>query len=180
MSPRYSNVTTSIRGSIIRYASNNFRFIIFNSTQRTSKSDTRFLPEKQRQECASTPMHRLPQCHLGNPRVECQNIYQVNQYDTPLSPRVFNCKTYIKCSQIHKVFNPITTKSQREKLNSSQQDREGKTPYDPTILTKPAIHQDRDISRTREREREIKHIATSTNPQPRGWTTPSSSWWPPR
>ena len=52
------------------------------------------------------------------------------------------------------VLNPITTKSQREKLNSSQQDREGKTPYDPTILTKLAIHQDRSISRTRERERE--------------------------
>jgi hypothetical protein len=33
--------------------------------------------------------------------------------------------------------------------------------------------------REREREREIKHIATGTNPQPRGWTTPSSSWWPP-
>ena len=44
-------------------------------------------------------------------------------------------------------------KSQREKLNSSQQDREGKTPYDLTILTKPVIHQDRDISRTQERER---------------------------
>ena len=29
-----------------------------------------------------------------------------------------------------------------------------------------------------ERERRIKHIATSTKPQPRGWTTPSSSWWP--
>ena len=53
-----------------------------------------------------------------------------------------------------KVFNPITTKSQREKLNSSQQDGKGKTPYGPTILMKPAIHQDRGISRTRERERE--------------------------
>ena len=30
-----------------------------------------------------------------------------------------------------------------------------------------------------EREREIKHIATSTNPQPWGWTNPSSSWWMP-
>src|SRR3954469_23236856 len=82
-----------------------------------------------------------------------------------------------------KVSNLITMKSQREKLNSSQQDREGETPYDPTILTKPAIHQDRDISRTRERERErereIKHIAAGTNPQLRGWTTPSSSWWLP-
>ena len=29
------------------------------------------------------------------------------------------------------------------------------------------------------REREIKHIATGTYPQPRGWTTPSSSWRPP-
>lgn len=36
------------------------------------------------------------------------------------------------------------------------------------------------------REREIERIATSTYPQPRGWTTPSSSWppsgwwrWPP-
>jgi hypothetical protein len=31
----------------------------------------------------------------------------------------------------------------------------------------------------REREREIKQIATGTYPQPRGWTTPSSSWRPP-
>ena len=54
-----------------------------------------------------------------------------------------------------KVFNPITMKSQREKHNSSQQDREGKTPYDPTILTKPAIHQDRDILRTRDREERL-------------------------
>ena len=124
-------------------------------------------------------MHRLPQCHLGNPRVECQNIYQVSQYDTPLSPRVFIARHTSSVLKSIKVFNPITMKSQREKLNSSQQDREGKTPYDPTILTKPTIHQDHDISRTREREREIKHIATGTNPQPRGWTTPSSSWWPP-
>ena len=100
MSPRYSNVTTSIRELIIRYASNNFRFIIFNPTQRTSKSAPRFLPEKVGRKRASTPMHRLPQCHLGNSRVECQNIHQVNQYNTPLSPRVFICKTYIKCSQI--------------------------------------------------------------------------------
>ena len=121
-------------------------------------------------------MHRLPQCHLGNPWVECQNIYHVNQYDTPLSPRDSIARHISSALKSIKVLNPITTKSQREKLNSSQQDREGKTPYDPTILTNPAIHQDRDISRTRERE--IKHIATGTNPQPQRWTTPSSSWWP--
>ena len=48
-------------------------------------------------------------------------------------------------------------KPQRERLNSSQQDREGRTPYDPTILTKLMVHQDHAKSRTRERE--IKHIS---------------------
>ena len=47
---------------------------IHNTQSNTTKSAPRFLSEKQRQERASTPMHRLPQCHLGNPRVECQNI----------------------------------------------------------------------------------------------------------
>src|SRR3989337_4056934 len=112
MSPRYSNVTTSIRELIIRYASSKFRFIILNPTQRTSNSAPRFLPEKQRQERASTPMHRLPQCHLGNPLVECQNIHQVNQYNSPLSPRVFICKTYIKCSKIqYSIQHNETSKS---------------------------------------------------------------------
>ena len=147
MSPRYSNVTTSIHELIIRYTSNNFRFIILDPTQRTSKSAPIFLPEKQGRKRASTPTHRLPRCHLGNPRVECQNIYQVNQYNTPLSPRVFICKAYIKCSQIHKNIQSHKTKSQRR-----------------------SCHQ--------EHEREIKHITTVTTPQPRGWTTPSSSWWP--
>ena len=97
-------------------------------------------------------MHRLPQYHRGNPRVECHNTYQVNQYDTPFVTSSIHMQD-IKCSQIHKSIQSDKTKSQREKLNSSQQGREGKTPYDATILTKLAIHQDRDISRTRERER---------------------------
>ena len=83
----------------------------------------------------------------------------------------YSCARHISSAlKSIKVFNPITTKSQREKLNSSQEDREAKTPYDPTILTKPTIHQDRDISRTRERK--IKHIATGTNPQPEGGLLP--------
>jgi hypothetical protein len=70
------------------------------------------------------------------------------------------------------------TKPQGARLNSSQQEIEREeTPYDPTIITKLVVHQDRAKSRTRERE--IKHIATGTYPQPRGWTTPSSSWRPP-
>ena len=99
----------------------------------------------KRRERASTPMHRLPKCHHRNPLVERQNTYQVNQYDN---------RHISSALKSIKVFNPITMKSQREKLNSSQEDREGKTQYDLTILKKPAIHQDRDISRTQERERE--------------------------
>ena len=114
MSPRYSNVTTSIRELIIRYASNNFKFIIFNPTERTWKSAPRFLQKKEGRKRASTPMHRLPQCHLENPRVECQNTYQVNQYDTPLSQRVFIARHTSSVLKSIKVFNPIRTKYQRE------------------------------------------------------------------
>ena len=133
---------------------NNFRFIILNPTQRTSKSAPRFLPEKQRQERASTPMRRLPQCHSGIRELSAKtyikwiktipHCHHENSYARHISSALKSIK----------VFNPITTKSQREKLNSSQQDREGKTPYDPNIITNPAIHQDRDISRTRERKRD--------------------------
>src|SRR3989337_3250802 len=115
MSPRYSNVTTSIRELIIKSHQSKFRFVILNPTQRTSNSAPRFLPEKQRQEQASTPMHRLPQCHLGNPLVECQNIYQVNQFNSPLSPRVFICKTYIKCSKIHKSIQSDNSETSKVK-----------------------------------------------------------------
>ena len=95
-------------------------------------------------------------------------------------------KTYIKCSQIHNSIQSNNSETSKVKLNSSQEGRGGETPYDSTIVTKLAVHQDRAKSRTRERGREIKHIATGTYPQPRGWTTPSSSWralgwwrWPP-
>ena len=57
---------------------------------------------------------KIGMLHLGNPRVECQNIHQVNQYNTPLSPWVFICKAYIKCSQIHKNIQSDKTKSQTE------------------------------------------------------------------
>ena len=85
---------------------------------------------------------------------------------------------------IYHVFSNLNIQSDMTKLQRvmtqfiTTKVERGETSYDPSMLTKPMIYQDRDISRTREREREIKHIATGTNPQPRGWTTPSSSWWP--
>ena len=86
MSPRYSNVTSSIRGYDYTICITQSPIRLFNQHKELQRAPQE---EKQRQERASTPMHRLPQCHLGNPRVECQNIYQVNQYDTTLSLWVF-------------------------------------------------------------------------------------------
>ena len=151
MSPRYSIVTSSIRGHDYTYASHNLRFIYPTNTK-YFKECPKVSTGESRRKRVPTPMHKFTR--PLNPQVDHQNIHQVDHVNTPLSPWVFICRTYIKCSQIHKSIQSDKTKSQREKLNSSQQDREGKTPYDPAILTKSTIHKDRDISRTRERERE--------------------------
>ena len=104
----------------------------------------KFLSKSIGRKRLSTTMPRLPQCHIGNQQVDYQNIYQVNQYDTP---QVF----IASAPKSIKVSNPLKTKSQRE--NSIYHHKiEGETPYDPTILTKSTIHQDRAKSRTRERD----------------------------
>jgi hypothetical protein len=59
-------------------------------------------------------MHRLPQCHRGNPQVECHNIHQVNQYDTPLSPRVFIMQ------DIHHVFPNLNIQSDNNKTSKGK------------------------------------------------------------
>jgi len=140
-------------GLIIRYASHNFTFIMFNPTQRTSKSAPKFLPESQ-DENVCQPLCIDPQGH---------------------GIRELITKTYIKwlkwISHCHhrypyarhtsSVLKSLKTQSDKKtskgKLNSSQEDREGKTPYDSSILIKLAVHQDHAISRTRERERDQTH-----------------------
>ena len=67
---------------------------------------------------------------------------------------------------IYHVFSDLNIQSDKSKLQriktqfttTSVERRE--TSYDPSMLTKPMIYEDRDISRSREREGEIKHIAT--------------------
>ena len=85
-----------------------------------------------------------------------ENVHQPLYIDYPnvtSGIRELSAKTYIKCSQIHKSIQSDNNEISKGKLNSSQQDREGETPYEPTILTKPPIHQDRAIKNTREKER---------------------------
>jgi hypothetical protein len=58
----------------------------------------------------------------------------VNQYNTPLSPQVFICKRYIKCSQIHKSIQ--SNKNEISKENSIHHNKiEGKSPYDCYFLS---------------------------------------------
>ena len=42
-------------------------------------------------------MHRLPQYHRGNPRVEYQDTYQVNQYDTPIVTSSIHTARHTSC-----------------------------------------------------------------------------------
>ena len=79
------------------------------------------------------------------------------------------CKTYIMCSQIW-TFNLTWQTSKGKDSIDHNKSVEGRN-----IIWSDYINKSHGI----DHEREIKHIATSTNPQPRGWTTPSSSWWPP-
>src|SRR3990170_7705988 len=75
-----------------------------------------------------------------------ENVHQPLCIDYPnVTSRIreLSAKTYIKCSQIQQSIQSDNNEISKGKINSSQQDREGKTPYDSTILTKPAIHQDR-------------------------------------
>ena len=173
MSHRHSNVTTSTHGFGYTICITQSQIHLFKPIQRTSKSAPKFLPESQ-DENVCQPLCIDPQGHGTHKLIT---------------------KTYIKClkwiSHCHhrypyarhtsSVLKSLKTQSDKKtskgKLNSSQEDREEKTPYDSSISTKLAIHQDHVISRTWERE--IKHIATGANPLPRGWTTPSSSWRPP-
>ena len=55
----------------------------------------KFLLENVGQKHASAPMHRLPQCDLGNPRVECQN----KTIEHPI------VTTDIPSQDIHQVFS---------------------------------------------------------------------------
>src|SRR5512141_1605900 len=123
MSPRYSIVTSSIRGH---------DYTICITQSQIHPTNTKYFKEcpkvstGESRKRVPTPMHRF----MGR-------------------TRKLVTKTYIKCSQIKTQSDKITS---RGKLNSSQESRGGETSEDLTIIAKLAIHQDRAIERTRERE----------------------------
>ena len=78
----------------------------------------------------------------------------------------------IHTQDIYHVFSDLNIQSDKTKLQRVKTQfittsvERGETSYDPYIFTEPMIHQDRDISRSRAGDREIKPVATGTNPQP--------------
>src|SRR5918994_1099274 len=99
MSPRYSNVTSSIDGYDYTICITQSQIHLFNQhkkLQRVPQVST----EESRRKRVPTPMHKFTRSL--NPQVDHQNINQVDHVNIPLSPQISTCKTYIKCSQILK------------------------------------------------------------------------------
>ena len=154
MSPRYVSV-----GMIIWYASHNLIFI-YSTNTKNLKSAPKFLPEIQDENVCQ------PLCisSWAEPASWSPKHTSSESRDITLSPQV---RTARHTSSVLKSLKTQSDKiTSRGKLNSLQDSRGGETSYDPTTISKLAIHQDRITSRTRERE--IKHIATGTYPQPEG------------
>src|SRR6266566_2739317 len=151
MSPRHSNVTTSTHRFDYMICITQSQIHLFKPTQRTSKSAPKFLPESQ-DENMCQPLCIDFQGHGTRKLITKTYIKWIN--------RTSHCHHgYPIARHTSSVLKSLKTQSDKKtskgKLNSSQEDREGKTPYDSSILIKLAVHQDHVISRTRERE--IKH-----------------------
>ena len=153
MSPRHSNVTTSTHGFDYTICITQSQIHLFKPTQRTSKSAPKFLPESQ-DENVCQPLCINPQGH-GTRKLITKTYIKWLKWISHCHHR------YPYARHTSSVLKSLKTQSDKKtskgKLNSSQEDREGKTPYDSSISTKLAIHQDRAISRTRERERDQTH-----------------------
>ena len=121
MSPRYSNVTSSIRG---------YDYTICITQSQIHPTNTKYFKEcpkvstgESRRKCVPTPMHRFPRSR--NPQVDHQNIHQVDHVNIPLSPQISTARhTSSVLKSLKTQSDKITSKG---KLNSSQESRGGET-----------------------------------------------------
>ena len=98
-------------GMILGYASCNLRFI-YSSNTKNCKECPKFSTGESRRKRVPTPMHKYTR--PLNPQVDHKSVHQVDHVYIPLSPQISTCKTYIKCSQMHKSSQSDKMKSQRE------------------------------------------------------------------
>ena len=125
---------------------------------------------ESRRKRVPTPMHRFPMSR--NPQVGHLNIHHVAR-GIPLSPQISTARhTSSVLKSLKTQSDKITSKGETQFITREKRGRRNiRSNYNSKA---------RDTSRSyhlkNTREREIKHIATGTYPQPRGRTTPSSSW----
>ena len=98
MSPRYSNVTTSICGFDYMICITQSQIHLFKPTQRTSKSAPKFLPESQNENVCQ------PLCigSWAEPASWSPKHTSSGSREYPIVTTDKHDKTYIKCSQILK------------------------------------------------------------------------------
>ena len=120
MSPRYSNVTSSIRGYDYTICITQSQIHLFNQhkgPQRLPKVPT----GESRRKRVPTPMHRFPMSR--NPQVGHQNVHQVAR-GIPLSPQISTTRhTSSVLKSLKTQSDKITSKG---KLNPLQESRGGK------------------------------------------------------
>ena len=144
MSPRYSNVTSSIRGYDYTICITQSQIHLFNQHKELQRVPQSFY-RRVKNVCQPLCIGSWAEPASWSPKHTSSG-----SRDIPLSPQI---NTARHTSNVLKVKTQSDKITSRGKLNSSQDDRGGETPYDSTIVTKLAVHQDRAKSRTRERER---------------------------
>ena len=121
MSPRYSNVTSSIRGFDYTICITKSQIHLFNQHKELQRVPQSFYRRVKTKTCANP----YAQVHGRNLQVDHQNIHQVNQQNTPFSPRVSHAR------HISSVVKSLKTQSDKitlkGKLNPLQESRGGET-----------------------------------------------------
>ena len=120
MSPRYSNVTSSIRGMIIRYASHNLIFI-YSTNTKDLKERPKVLPNNHDENMCQ------PLCigSWAEPASWSPKHTSSESHDIPLPPQISTARhTSSVLKSLKTQSDKITSKA---KLNSLQESRGGET-----------------------------------------------------
>ena len=121
MSPRYSNVTSSIRGYDYTICITQSQIHLFNQHKELQRVPQSFYQRVKTKMCANP----YAQVHGRNPQVDHQNIHQVDHVNIPLSPQISTARhTSSVLKSLKTQSDKITSKG---KLNPLQESRGGET-----------------------------------------------------
>ena len=121
MSPRYSNVTSSIRWYDYTICITQYHIHLFNQHKELQTVPQSFYQRVKTKTCANP----YAQVHGRNPQVDHQNIHQVDHVNIPLSPQLSTARhTSSVLKSLKTQSDKITSKG---KLNLLQESRGGET-----------------------------------------------------